>query len=56
MKMKKLEQRRRARRWLSCEGNTNLRFEKILYYEGDLFCRSEVDRGSLDRIGSDAEP
>ena len=56
VEMEKLEERRRTRRRLNREGNTDLRGEKFLCEESDLFNRSKVDGGSLKRIGGDAEP
>lgn len=38
-----LEERRRARRRLNAESNTDLWDEEFLYEERDLFNRSEVD-------------
>jgi hypothetical protein len=54
--MRRLEERRRARRWLNREDSTDLWFEELLLYESDLFNGSEVDRGSLDGIGCNAKP
>jgi hypothetical protein len=45
-----------TRWWLNTEDSTDLWSEKLLLYEIDLFTRSEVDRGSLDRIGSHTQP
>ncbi len=56
IEMERLEERRRARRWLNCEGMADLRFRKLLFYERDLFNRGEVNRGAFDRIGCDAKP
>ncbi len=47
---------RRARRRLKTEDSIDLWYEELLLYESDLFNRSEVDRGSLDRIGSYTKP
>ena len=54
--MEKLEERRRARRQLKTEDSIDLWYKELLFHESDLFNRSEVDRGSLDCIGCDAEP
>lgn len=38
------------------EDGTDLWFEELLLYDIDLFNRSEVDRGSLARVGSHTQP
>jgi hypothetical protein len=55
-KEKALCERRCPRWWLNTEDSTGLWSEELLLCEIDLFNRREVDRGSLDRIGSLTQP
>ena len=55
-KEERLCEGRCTRWWLNREDSTDLWFEEILLYDIDWFNRSEVDQGSLARIGSHTEP
>ena len=45
-----------TRWWLKTEDSTNLWYEALPLKESDLFNRSEIGRGSLNRISGNAEP